>query len=396
MLGDFSVSCNGSTLISESNRNNKVIHLFQYLFIKHGQAVRQDELISQLFSDSNDYEDPVHTLKNIVYRLRKFLATSELPEREYIFFKKGAYGLCGDIEYEIDVEQFENAVNNAKADDCSEDKRLDYCLEAISLYSGDFLPKSTNMLWVMPRVVRYQEKFYYCVRMVYNILMEKHNLAPMIELFEKVLRLYPYEEQFHLLHISCLYSLKRIKEAINEYDFATTLLFDELGVSPSAEMLELYNKITETLNMASTTIEELRDDMNEETLEKGAYYCNFQIFTNIYRLIVRHAERSGQTAFLVLMTFNETESSKQNSPDTIQKITGAFHNAMRTSLRRGDVYARCSPSQFIILLMDINQENCRVVANRISENFYKQIKAKNAKLTWKVMSAIDVDRVMSH
>ena len=31
MLGDFSVSYNGSTLVSENNRNNNVIHLFQYL-----------------------------------------------------------------------------------------------------------------------------------------------------------------------------------------------------------------------------------------------------------------------------------------------------------------------------------------------------------------------------
>ena len=213
MLGDFSVSYNGDTFISESNRNNNVIHLFQYLLVKHKQAIRQDELIHNVLADSDQYDDPVHTLKNIVYRLRKFLSTSGLPDKEYIYYQKGSYGLCPDIEYEIDIEQFERAVKNAGSDTSDEDSRLGFYMEAISLYSGDFLLKSSNMQWVIPRAVRYQDMFLNCVKTAYEILHKNQNFSPMIEVLKKALVLYPYEEHLHILYISCLYSLNKAERS---------------------------------------------------------------------------------------------------------------------------------------------------------------------------------------
>lgn len=394
MLGDFSVSYNENTLISENSRNNNVIHLFQYLLVRHSQAIRQDELIFNLLGDSDEYDDPVHTLKNIVYRLRKFLAASGLPGREYIYFQKGAYGLCSDIEYELDIERFESAAKNAGSDALNEDGRLEFCMEAISVYSGDFLPRSSNMQWVLPRAVRYQELFLNCVKTAYNILRKRQNLTPMIDVFEKALSLYPYEEQLHLLYISCLYSLNKVKEAVSHYEFAAAVLFDELGISPSAEMQALYNQIAETLHLTESSIEDIRTDMNEDSVERGAYYCNYQVFTNTYRVIVRHAERSGQSAFLMLMSLDNTGFAA-NTVGKMKNVSDALHNAIKTSLRRGDLYTRFSPTQFIVMLMDINLENCRIVSNRITENFKKQIKDKTVRLSSQALSAIDIDCVMN-
>lgn len=388
MLGDFSVTCNGNILVSENNRNNKVIHLFQYLLINHGHPVRQDELISRLFLDAEDYESPAHTLKNIVYRLRKYLKDNGLPDREYIFYRKGAYGLSDDIELLIDVEMFENHVQNAHAA-ADPDEKLENCIAAITLYDGDFLPKSSDMFWVAPRSLHYQQELRYCVDTMYEILCGRGDQAAMLEMLEKALYLYPYEEHFHALRISCLYQTGRIKEAVREYDFATTLLFDELGVNPSAEMLGLYEQITQTLHTQADSINDILEDLNENIMEDGAYYCNFQVFSNIYRIVVRHSQRSGRSAFVVLIDFEGSEEMRNGKKQT---ISSALFNAIKMSLRRGDVFARYSPAQFIVLLMDINQENCKKVTSRISDSFYKQTKSR--RFTWKTASAIDVDRVM--
>ena len=394
MLGDFSVSYDGNTLISDNNRNNNVIHLFQYLLVKHSLATRQDDLIHNLLGDADEYDDPVHTLKNIVYRLRKFLAASGLPDREYIYFEKGAYGLSPDIEYAIDIEQFENAVKRAGSDTLNEDSRLEFCMEAISQYSGDFLPRSSNMQWVIPRAVRYQELFLNCIKTAYHILRKRQTLAPMIDVFQKALSLYPYEEELHILYISCLYSLNKVKEAVSHYDSATALLFDELGISPSNEMQELYNKMAETLNLTVSSIEDIRTDMNEDEVERGAFFCNYQVFTNTYRIIVRHAERSGQSAFLMLMSLDNTGFAA-NTIGKMKNVSDALHHAIKTSLRRGDLYTRFSSTQFIVMLMDINMENCKIVSNRISESFKKQIKDKTVRLSSQALSAIDIDCVMN-
>ncbi len=76
-----------------------------------------------------------------------------------------------------------------------------------------------------------------------------------------------------------------------------------------------------------------------------------------------------------------------------QNESSALFNAIKMSLRRGDVFARYSPSQFIVLLMDINHENSKKVIGRISDNFYKQTKSR--KITCKVSSAIEPDRMLS-
>lgn len=393
MFGDFSVLYNDEMIISDNNRNNKVVELFHYLLLKHGRA-RQEDLISILLSE-NDYIDPYHTLKNLVYRLRKYLVSSGLPSKEYIRFHKGSYSLGEFIIYELDVEQFENAVKNAEAENSSQENRLKYCMEAISLYTGEFLSKSTNTLWVMPQAVRFKDMYLQSIKMLYHILIEDQRLASMIDLFEKALTLYPFEEDLRIMYISCLYALNRIKEAVSEYDSASALLFDELGIGPSPRMIELYKKISETLNPHMSSLSDIRNEMNENSVEKGAYYCNYQVFTDTYRFVVRQAERNGQCAFLMLITFTENKSSDEIKKALMQKISAAFHNAVKNSLRRGDLYTRYSPRQFVLLLTNIKQENCRTVSNRITENFFRQIRGKPMKLSFKAISAIDIDRVMS-
>lgn len=394
MLGDFTVSYNRKTIVSEKNRSNNVIRLFQYLLVKHSQAVGQVELINNVLGDSNDYDDPVHTLKNIVYRLRKFLSASGLPDMEYIYFQKGAYGLSGDIEYDLDTERFENAANKA-GNALSEDKRLEFLLEAISVYTGDFLPRSSDMQWVTPRAVRCQDMFLNCVKSAYAIMQKRQDLGPMKDALEKALVLYPYDEQLHILYISCLYSLNKVREAVSHYDYATALLFDELGVSPSAEMQELYDKIAGTLNIAVSSIEDIRTDMNEEAMERGAYFCNYQVFANTYRVIVRQTERSGRSVFLMLLTLGNTGISGTYTIGKTKEISDALHYAIKTSLRRGDLYTRFSSTQFITMLMDINLENCKSVSNRIAENFKKLVKDKSVMLFSQALSAIDIDFVMN-
>jgi DNA-binding SARP family transcriptional activator len=387
MLGDFLVTYKDKILVSENNRNNKVIHLFQYLLVNHGHSVRQDELISRLFLDAEDYDNPVHTLKNIVYRLRKYLKECGLPDVEYIFYKKGAYGLNGEIECLIDAEFFEKAVESAR-ESTDPAEKLDHCLAAVALYDGDFLPKSSHMFWVVPKSLHFQQCFHYCIDTAFEILQSKGDLSSMLDILEKALYLYPYEEHFHALRISCLYQLGKVKEAVREYDFATTLLFDELGISPSAEMLALYEEMTQTLHSAADSLHAILEDLNENIMEKGAYYCNYQVFANIYRIVVRHSERSGRSAFVALIDFEAREEIKDGKKQT---DSGALFNAVQTSLRRGDVFARYSPTQFIVLLMDINQENSKKVMARISDRFYKQ--SKSRRFTWKLASAIDVDRI---
>lgn len=57
---------------------------------------------------------------------------------------------------------------------------------------------------------------------------------------------------------------------------------------------------------------------------------------------------------------------------------------VQNNLRRGDVIARCSISQYIILLPQANYENSRMVADRLVSAFYRRYPHSPARLRYTV------------
>ncbi|MEI6100636.1 MAG: bacterial transcriptional activator domain-containing protein [Eubacteriales bacterium] len=384
LFGDFSVTRNGEPVDFNGDLGCNAKLLLQFLICKLDREVGQDEIVENLFSNGNTDRDPVQILKESMDALREAIGRDCIQGEESLCINRS-------VTWDIDVEQFEIAVKNALSEGDNTERRLGFCLDALAAYSGEFLPESSGFAWVTPYVLRYQEMCYYCVKTVYRIYTDKRDLLPMIGLLERVMAIYPLEEEFRILYISSLYSLDRIKEAVEDYEFFTTLLYDELGIAPSEEMLDLYKKITGTLNSFASSIAFIRTDLVEEAKGRGAYYCNYQSFTNTYRFVVRHIERSGQTAFLMLVTFCDADSDTALNKK-MQKISLTFHNVLHGALRRGDVYARYSPTQFILLLMDIGEENCKIVSGRIQERFFTQIKDSDVKLHFKVIPALEANQ----
>lgn len=383
LFGDFSVTYNGEPLALEGETGKQARLVLAYLLMKRDCAVSREELAENLFAAADG--DPAALVHDGYEKLRESFA-SALPGRE-AFIQNGFYGIA--IPCCTDAEEFEAAVKEALAEDGNNEKRLGLCLKALGAYTGDFLAEFAGLAWVTPYVLRFQEMCYYCIKTAYRIFREKRDLLPMIGLLEKVIGFYPLEEEFRILYISSLYALDRIKEAVDEYDFFTTLLYDELGIGPSEEMIDLYKKITGTLNSFASSIAFIRTDMNEEMRGRGAYYCNYQSFTNTYRFVVRHIERSGQNAYLMLLTFSDSDSDTVKLNKKMQKVSLAFHSVAREFLRRGDVYARYSPSQFIMLLMDISEENCKLVSARIKERFFELYRQTDVSMHFKAIPAAD-------
>ena len=392
MFGRFQVTCGEHVIVSPDSRNSKVIQLLQYLLCNRGKMILQEELIEVLLHD--DYgSNPVSTLKNIVYRLRKLFIGADL-DKSCILYKKNRYGFSPDIPCEIDAELFFELTKRVKHAHLDDDSRFALCMQAIELYRSDFLTRSSNEPWVMGRAVRYQEQFCELIRTAYGIAERCGRFDEVLPVLQRATVLYPYEEELYLMHISCLYELRRGREAIEEYNSVANTLYNDLGVSPSQTMQNLYRRITSSMQPVTDSILEVRATISEPEYFTGAYYCNFENFVNIYQFIVRHMERSGQSVYLMLCTLTESDNSPPKNGERLSKLSTALHQAARMSCRRGDVYTRYSPSQFLLMLMNINQENCHIVADRLRYNFFKHSKITNVRLSCKEISAANMDSVM--
>ncbi|MEY4028478.1 MAG: hypothetical protein RLZZ329_2198, partial [Pseudomonadota bacterium] len=48
-------------------------------------------------------------------------------------------------------------------------------------------------------------------------------------------------------------------------------------------------------------------------------------------------------------------------------------------------------NQFIVLLMDINYENAKMVVNRVNEDFFKHLHTRSVRLSQQIISGIDIN-----
>lgn len=392
MLGGFEVTYADMPIITKDARNSMLTQLMQYLIVNRNKMVSQDELISVLLGE-DEMGNPAVTLKNIVYRLRKLLVAGGI-EKECIIYKKGAYGFCSDLPCDIDIEKFAALANEIRSKKMSEAERLELCFEAMDLYKGEFLLKVSGEPWVMKNSLYYQDMYLAVVEKAYEIASEMGEYERILPQLKKAAQIYPYEEEVYLMHISCLHELGKIKEAVAEYELVTAILFDDLGIGPSERLRELYTQITDGVQQVSDSIVDIRNKMNEMATEKGSFFCNLETFANIYQFAVRHMDRSGKSVFLMLCSLSEMDDSPLKTGTRMKKVIAATREAVRLTCRKGDVYTRYSPTQFLLMLMEIKQENCDVVAGRLRRNFYKQPKMSRVQMHCRSISAADMDLIM--
>lgn len=388
MLGGFQAHYGDQPVVTRDARNSKVLHLWQYLLCRRGSMVSQGELIHQLLDD-DEGGNPVATLKNLVYRLRKLLEAAQLP-RECIQYRKNAYAFVEAVPCRIDKDEF-LSLSEAAVDLPAPKARLEACLAAAALYKGGFLPKQLGEPWAIGIALRLQERYFECLRSAFSAAQALDQYQLLAEPLRHAAALYPYEESVNVMHILCLHQLQRTREALDAYEALATLLMDDLGIGPTEAMSQLYQTISGGLAEVASSPEDARSKLREEYV-KGSFYCNLEVFRSLYHFVVRHMERSGQSVFLMLCTVTESNGMPPSNPARRKLFMQGMQEAIKAALRRGDAYTRYSPNQFLLLLMQIKQENCTVVADRLRHCFYGAAKQHNAaRLNCKSLSAADVD-----
>ena len=390
---DFSVSCGQETVLSGYFQNSKVILLLQFLLVHHKQSVTKDTLIDLMYRHT-ETDNPVNALKLLVHRLRKLFVLSGFPDFEYIKYSNGSYQWNNKIPVEIDFEQFDLEIKKASDVALDPEERLNCYKNAIDIYKGDFLPSLVTEDWAIPFFVHYQELYHSCVRNAAQILKEQERFQEMFDIATRAISVCPSSEEFHKIRIISLFALRHYKDAKAAYEQTVDILYNELGVNPSEELALLYKELSAELQDEATSIFTIKESIQEGAMEKGAYFCNIQTFTNIYHTMVRSLERNGQSCFLMLCTLEGKNKASQTERTEHSEAVTKLQNAIKSTLRRGDIFTRYSKRQYLILLVGINQENCNLVMQRIDFKFKDTFKGRGLQLKYKFVSAAETDFMM--
>ncbi len=368
MLGGFSLSYPDGTAIDyQSNRSNKLWMVLAYLLTHRGKQITQDELIDILWPDE-EIDNPVNTLKTMRHRLCGMLdALGGIPGKEMIRYNHGIYAWSEEVDCVLDIDQFSTycALAEQEQDDS---QKISYYLNALEYYNGDFLPKLSSEMWVMSAHAYYHAEYLRVVKKCIALLRTENRYYEIITVCQKAVTIEPYDEDLHRELIDALVRTGAKQSALNHYEKVKELFYHEFGINLSEDLVELYKQIIDETNDAQMDLSFIASRLQEDMVP-GAFYCEYALFKEIYRLMTRMMERSGQSAYLCLVSVTDKNGKRIVNTKKQNEAVGRLRTAIQFSLRRGDVFTRYSVSQYLILLSSINYENTEMVLNRITDKF---------------------------
>ena len=383
MLGQFTLRYGDRTISDSDDRSRRVWSLLAYMLYNHGRSFAQEELIHLYWSNSEKSADPGNALKSIFHRIRTALDKLQPGlGRLLIRRKAGRYFWNNVMPLSLDIEDFEAHFHAAEAAG-DDDVRLAEYQAALALYAGDPLPRVTDEIWTIPIVAYYHSLYTRAAAGAIELLEKQERTAEAVALCRRAIHIEPYQEDLYEHLMRGLLRTGDMKGAMSVYEEMSEQLFAHFGVMPSETLRTLYRQATRTVNDRTLTMDEVCSQLAEPAPHGGAMVCEYDFFKILYRAEARSIARNGHSANICLLSV----SGKDGEMLARRSLDPAMNNLqvlVQNNLRRGDAIARCSISQYIILLPQANYENSRMVADRLVSAFYRRYPHSPARLRYTV------------
>lgn len=239
--------------------------------------------------------------------------------------------------------------------------------------------------WAVTLSTYYHSMFLNAVKALAQIYMEEKRFQDMEDITISSLKLDEVDEELHCLHILALIRGNKYDLAMKSYEGATKILYDTLGIRNSSGLRKVQEELLQMRKgNDAETIEDIHEDMLETEESVGVYFCGYPVFKEIYRLEVRKNARLGAAEYIVLFTIELPDNLKTDNDKMMQFLIEQgmknLEKSIKEVLRIGDVAARYSDSQFIILLPTCTYESSVAVAERVLNRFASYDKGKKVRI----------------
>ena len=184
--------------------------------------------------------------------------------------------------------------------------------------------------------------------------------------------------------ISCSKNpLERCKDLLQQCDKA--LYYVKNNGKNSYQILQRgSNDFSESQNQGfQIDMAQLKSRLTEEAPALGAYSVDYGNFEKIYRLIARSLSRNKKDAQIILFSITENIHGTMDISD-LNEAMNVLERCIVGSLRKGDVTSRYSSSQQVVIMIDSNQENGQMIAERIIANYSRMYDNYNVDLVYNI------------
>ena len=387
-FGGFSIRYKDEELSFGNQSESQMVQLLQLLLHYRKQGLSRDLAKAALFGD-RDVDDVSHSIRNIIYNLRKKLRALGLPESQYVVKRGGVYFWCDDIQVIEDSAEFEEAFD--KAMECEDvEQKTELLTDACYMYSGRFLAGNESSVWSAQEAERYREIFSDCVTELTDILKEEHKYKQLLEVSTYASKVDPFSE-WEILTLEALGRLGKFDKTESFYRKTVDMYVKEYGGRANSYVREFINRIGLKLVVGHETLEEIQKKIgNPEDYDRKGYYCSLPVFQEIYRMTERMMERSGEKIFLMLCTILDSKGNPMREGSRLEELSERLRNTIIESVRHTDTVTRYGKGQYLVLLINTTEEDCSVVSQRISSRFIRE--GQRTSLSYSVSNIIVSNR----
>lgn len=365
MLGEFSLQAGENRIANSSNRSRTVWSLLAYMICNRGRLIPQQKLIDLFWGDASDSTNPENALRITFHRMRTLL--DQLwpgAGRELILHREGGYLWNSAAELTLDCDRFDVLCRQQEQ---AEELRLAHCLEALSLYKGEFLPRQAAEMWVVPVSTHFQNQYLQISMEAAGLLSRQGHHGEAAAICRKAIESEPYHEGLHQILMQELAALGDPRGAGAVYDALSKRLFDDFGIRPSEQTRSIYRTAAHSPEDRALPMDEVLEALQEPETAAGAMQCDYDYFKVLCFAESRAMERSGNATHVALLSISGID--KPLSKRTQDRIMEQLGQTLRLNLRRGDTISRCSVSQYIMMLPKANYEDSCMVCRRVIAAF---------------------------
>lgn len=126
------------------------------------------------------------------------------------------------------------------------------------------------------------------------------------------------------------------------------------------------------------TLQELKQAFITNKSCAGGYIVSFNAFIRIFEFTHRMIIRNPRDVSIVLFTFSKVDGN------ILEQLCEDFEQTVLRTLRREDVAAKCSDSQYVVMLMNADKEQGGHVAERLIATCMQLDSSINADITYQI------------
>lgn len=254
-LGNFRITLNGEEISSSiSEKGNGILC---YLMLHAGHRV-QRKYLSSLMWDQYTQKSASGNLRYVLWQIRKVLK-SHCPDTEYLTSPTKSTIEIPEAYVKTDVSQYDYWIRMSRNDDCNKQDQMACLKKASELYNGHFLegfyiydvPLFSD--WLFNNRESLQRMYLENQMRLAEKMSRFTDFKGALKELDKLTKLDDLNEEVHAHMIRCHLKSGNRAAAVNLYRDLKRRLRQELGISPSTELQELYQTMLKTDYQISAT-----------------------------------------------------------------------------------------------------------------------------------------------